>query len=69
MTYIRALVALIQREPIRTFAVIRSVGAVVLAFWPGLISPDQQAAILALGAVWFGVDEVVRHNVSPTATA
>jgi len=62
--YLASLVALVQREPIRTFAVLRSLGLVVLAFAPGLVSAEQSAAILTLAATWFGVDEVVRQQTT-----
>ena len=63
--YLEAIVALVQREPIRTFAVLRSLGLVILAFAPGLVSAEQSAAILTLAATWFGVDEVVRQQTTP----
>ena len=62
--YLKSLLSLVQREPIRTFAVLRSIGLVVLAFAPGLVSSEQSAAILTLGATWFGVDELVRQNTT-----
>lgn len=65
--YLSALVALIQREPIRTVAVVRSFIALLLAFWPGLVTPDQSLAIIGLTAVLLGVDETIRRNVTPTA--
>lgn len=67
MSYIRSIVTLAKRDPIRTFAVIRSGIALVLAFWPGLVTEGQTAAILAFGAVWFMVDEGVRQSTTPTA--
>jgi hypothetical protein len=66
-TYLSALVAVVKREPIRTFAVLRSAGAVVVAFWPGLVTPDQTIAILGLGTALFGVDELVRQQVTSVA--
>lgn len=66
-TYLAAIVAVIQREPVRTVAVIRSGIMLLLAFWPGLLSPDQTTAILAFIVVWFGVDEAVRSQVTPVA--
>lgn len=65
--YLSALVALIQREPIRTVAVVRSFIALLLAFWPGLVTSDQSLAIIGLTAVLLGVDETIRRNVTPTA--
>ena len=62
--YLTTIVALVQREPIRTFAVLRSLGLVILAFAPGLVSAEQSAAILTLAATWFGIDEVVRQNTT-----
>jgi hypothetical protein len=64
--YLAALVGLMEREPIRTFAVLRSLGLVILAFVPGLVTPEQSAAIVTLGATWFGVDELVRKTTTPT---
>lgn len=64
--YLRAIVALVRREPIRTFSVLRSLGIVVAAFWPGLISPDQQTALLGLAVAWLGVDELVRQQTTST---
>ena len=66
-TYLAALVAVIKREPVRTVAVIRSGILLVLAFWPGALNPDQIAAVLGFAAVWFGVDEAVRSQVTPVA--
>jgi len=66
--YLASLVALVQREPIRTFAVLRSLGLVILAFAPGLLSAEQSAAILTLAATWFGVDEVVRQQTTSVAS-
>ena len=63
--YVETIVALAQREPIRTFAVLRSLGAAVIAFYPGAVSPAQQAAILLFFSAWFGVDETIRHNTTP----
>ena len=65
--YLTALVAVIKREPVRTVAVIRSTIMLALAFWPGLLTPDQTTAILGLAAVLFGVDEAVRSQVKPVA--
>lgn len=63
--YLKAIEQFAAREPVRTFSILRSVGIVVIAFFPGLISPDQSAAIVALGVVWFGVDETIRHQTTP----
>ena len=65
--YVKALVAFAKREPIRTFAVLRSLFLVLAAFWPGLISGDQQTALLTLAAAWLAIDEVVRQNTTSTA--
>ena len=65
--YLKALGRLIQREPVRTFAVIRSLSFVIAAFWPNLITPNQQAALLGLTVAWLGIDEVVRQQVTPVA--
>jgi hypothetical protein len=65
--YVSTLVDLVKREPIRTFAVLRSLGLVILAFAPGLVSAEQSAAILTLAATWFGVDEVVRQQTTPVS--
>ena len=65
--YLTALVAIVKREPVRTVAVIRSGLIVVLAFWPGVLNTDQTTALLGFAAVWFGVDEMVRSQVTPVA--
>jgi len=65
-SYLSAVVALVRRDPIRAWAVTRSLGLAVVAFWPGLVTPDQMAALGFLGATLFGVDEVVRGQVTPT---
>ena len=63
--YITAIVGLVRREPIRSWAVVRSIAIVVLAFWPGLVTPEQIGALAGLGATLFGVDEVIRQQVVP----
>ena len=65
--YLAALIAVVKREPVRTVAVVRSGIMLLLAFWPGLLTPDQIAAILGLAAILLGVDEAVRSQVKPVA--
>lgn len=65
--YVQAIVELAKREPVRTFAVLRSIGLVIVAFFPGIVTPDQSQSIVALGVVWFGVDEVVRQQTTSKA--
>ena len=65
--YLGSIAVLVQREPIRTFAVLRSLGLVILAFAPGLVTESQSFALLTLAATWFGVDEVVRQNTTAVA--
>jgi hypothetical protein len=64
--YLGALFSLARREPVATFAVIRSLALVVAAFWPGFLTPDQSTAILGLAVALLGGDAVVHHNVKPT---
>ena len=64
--YLTAVVGLIRREPVRTFAILRSLGFVVAAFWPGLVSADQTTALLGLAIAWLGIDEVVRQQTTST---
>jgi hypothetical protein len=64
--YLTAIVGLIRREPVRTFAILRSTGFVVAAFWPGLVSPDQTTALLGLAVAWLGIDELVRQQTTST---
>jgi len=64
-SYLAALVGVIRRNPVRAWAVTRSLGLAVVAFWPGLVTPDQMAALGVLGATLFGIDEVVRQQVTP----
>ena len=64
-SYLSALVALVRLNPIRAWAITRSLGLTVVAFWPGLVTPDQMAALGFLGATLFGVDEVIRQQVTP----
>ena len=65
--YVTRLYAVIQREPVRTVAVIRSGIIVILAFWPGVMNPEQMTAVLGFAVVLFGVDEAVRSQVKPVA--
>jgi hypothetical protein len=65
--YLRSLGAAARRNPVRTVAIVRSVLALVLAFWPDLLTEGQQGAIVAVALVWFAVDEGVRAQVTPTA--
>lgn len=64
--YVGAIVGWAQREPVRTFGILRSAFLLALAFWPGLVTPEQTAALSAFVVAWLGIDEVVRKNVTPT---
>lgn len=64
--YVAALAGAVRRNPVRAFGAVRSLILVLLAFWPGLLTMDQQLAILGLVAVFLGIDETVRANVTPT---
>ena len=63
--YVGALADLARREPVRAFGVVRSFGALLLAFWPGLLTEPQSQALLAFAAILIGVDEAVRSQVRP----
>lgn len=59
------IVGFAEREPVVTIGLLRSAGMVVLAFWPGLVSPAQAQAIDAFAVLLLGVDQAVRSQVSP----
>lgn len=64
-SYLTVVAGLIRREPIRTVGVLRTFIALLLAFWPGLVSPDQTTAILAVATALLGIDEIVRTQTTP----
>jgi hypothetical protein len=64
--YIGEVAALLRRNPVRTFALLRSLGVVLLSFWPGLLTGEQQVALIGLAVAWLGIDEkIVREQVTP----
>lgn len=64
-TAIAKLVGFAENEPVVTIGILRSAGMVILAFWPGLVSPAQAQAIDAFALVLLGVDQAVRSQVKP----